>query len=59
MAQDLLVYALLETALSMLTLSPCLVSLSMVDLSHNRVDDPAIVEVFEQMKSLVSNGLLS
>ena len=28
--------------------------LSNVDLSHNRIDDPDIVEVFEKMKNLVS-----
>jgi dynein assembly factor 1 len=28
--------------------------LSNVDLSHNRIDDPDVVEVFERMKNLVS-----
>jgi len=28
--------------------------LSIVDLSHNKLDDPAIVDIFEKMPSLVS-----
>ena len=33
-------------------------NLSCLDLSHNRIDDPDVINVFERMKKLV-NGILS
>ena len=31
------------------------VKIDALDLSHNRIDDPDIIEVFEKMKNLVNN----
>ena len=31
--------------------------LSVVDLAHNKLSDPAIIDVFEKMKNLVSSDL--